>query len=122
MNRMGTILLAGCLGLCAAVPSGAVDAKPKVQATTPAATDTAKAVPHHKKPTKSSLIEKLKRDLKSQQKSDTTKKYDNLIDANKDGVDDRVGKSRTRESNTPAVEVKAADTSGAQPTPKPKHR
>lgn len=102
MKQLMTIALALALSISLAVPSHAIDAKKK--SSTPAATqpaapsqDTSQAraatmsgaagaAPSSSK----TLLERLKSDVRESSKKADTGKYDNYIDANNDGVDDRV--------------------------------
>lgn len=106
MKQLMTITLALGLSISFAVPSHAIDAKKKSStptaaqpATQPAAPsqDTSQAKPATMSgaasaaPTSSkSLLERLKSDVRESSKKADTGKYDNYIDANNDGVDDRV--------------------------------
>lgn len=102
MKRLMTIALALGLSIALTVPSHAIDAKKKSSApatTQPAAPaqDTSQAKPATMSgsagaaPSSSkSLLERLKSDVRESSKKADTGKYDNYIDANNDGVDDRV--------------------------------
>jgi hypothetical protein len=102
MRQLTTMMIAIVLSLALAGPSHAIDAKKK--STPPGATqpvtptpDTSKAKPATMSgssgtaPTSSkTLLERLKSDVRESSKKADTGKYDNYIDANNDGVDDRV--------------------------------
>ena len=127
MKRLMTIALALGLFTALAMPAYAIDAKKKSSApaaTQPAAPsqDTSQAKPQTMSgsagaaPTSSkTLLERLKSDVReSSQKSDTGK-YDNYIDSNNDGVDDRV-KEKKATAEPERQKVKPA-TPAKDPTP-----
>ena len=102
MKRLTTIVLSIGLVLALAAPSFAIDAKKKSASTTAPAepakptADTSRvgsvgaSAGASPSTSSKSLLERLKSDVReSSQKSDTGK-YDNYIDSNNDGVDDRV--------------------------------
>lgn len=126
MKRFTTIVLSIGLVLALAAPSFAIDAKKKPASTTaptePAtptvdtsnARSASAAAGASPSTSSKSLLERLKSDVReSSQKSDTGK-YDNYIDSNNDGVDDRVKEKKAtaepeRQKVKPATPTK--DTS-----------
>lgn len=104
--------MAFVLCLTMAVPTWAIQAKPK-QATgqpgaaTPADTAGRKRATTHKTASTQVLLEKLKQDVRESKKSDSPQ-YDNYIDANNDGVDDRVKEKAKPASTEPTQTIPQA--------------
>ena len=127
MKRFQTILILSGLVFSFAVPSWAIDAKPKAGANTaaaPADTTQAGARTNRSTPANAKLLEKLKQDVRESQKSKSSQ-YDNYIDDNNDGIDDRVQpKARAKESESTEVlaapQVKKAEPAKTDATPEVK--
>jgi hypothetical protein len=96
MRRFLTIACAfGLIGLFAS-PSYAIDAKKKSGSSTSSSAAPAdssrsrSSVKKSKAASSKTLLERLKKDVRESSKSKDSEKYDNYIDKNNDGVDDRV--------------------------------
>ena len=96
MKHTLTIALAIGLLVVSASTAQAIDAKKKSgssASTTSAVPDSSRsktAVQKSKAASSKSLLERLKKDVRESSKKSGSDKYDNYIDANNDGVDDRV--------------------------------
>ncbi len=118
MKRFQTILILSGLVFGLAVPTWAIDAKPKAGANTAATSaDTSKAGARTNQPTPTNakLLEKLKQDVRESQKSKSGQ-YDNYIDANNDGVDDRVQPKAKAKESEPAEMMAAPQVKKAEPS------
>lgn len=96
-----------------AATSHAIDAKKKSGASsTPTvapvdSTRSKSAATQSKAATSQSLLERLKRDVRESSKQADSGKYDNYIDKNNDGVDDRV---KDRPASVESTQVKESET------------
>lgn len=96
MRRFLTIACAFGLISLLASPSYAIDAKKKSGSTAPSSVAPAdssqsrSSVKKSKAASSKTLLERLKKDVRESSKSKDSEKYDNYIDKNNDGVDDRV--------------------------------
>ncbi len=109
MKRLSTILLTIAALAAFASPSLAIEAKKKPGSPASASdTTVAKSVSQPKPVSNKSLLERLKKDVRESSRKPDTAKYDNYIDANNDGVDDRVH-SKQSASEKRAEPVKPAE-------------
>lgn len=134
MKHTLTIALAIGLLVVSASTAQAIDAKKKSgssTSTTSAVPDSSRsktAVQKSKAASSKSLLERLKKDVRESSKKSGSSKYDNYIDANNDGVDDRVkdrpataGRAKVEEPET-SKESKAAEVDSARVRVKKKPR
>lgn len=94
--------------LAAATPASAIGSRAKLQARSAVADSAAVRKAPATKTSKQSLLDRLKRDVREAQKTTKPNATDNYIDANNDGVDDRVKEKSKAE---PQGSVKAAPMS-----------
>lgn len=122
MKTNWTIAAAIVLTFLLAVPAMAIDTKPKsgTSSSTAKSSDSASVrsvkKADSKKKSNKSLLERLKRDVRESSKKSDDDKYDNYIDKNKDGVDDRVAtKQKARETDDSKREPEPAAKSDDKP-------
>lgn len=113
VNMKRTITIAMALTIFSASVSFAIDAKKKSGTAAPTAaapSDSVRDTTVHAKHSHASskaLLDRLKMDVRESSKSSDSGKYDNYIDANNDGVDDRV-KTRPAQAETVNMRQKAS--------------